>query len=42
MTERTEAAVGFGLGGRVFLTFVIVAGLIAIGASVYRLHTQAD
>ena len=40
MTERTEAAVGFGTGGRVFLTFVIVAGLIAIGSSVYDLHAQ--
>jgi putative nucleotidyltransferase with HDIG domain len=41
MTERTEAAVGFGPGGRVFLAFVIAAGLIAIAASVYQLHVQS-
>ena len=41
MTERTEAAVGFGPGGRGFLAFVITAGLIAIAASVYQLHIQS-
>src|SRR6266853_2066123 len=41
MTERTEAAVGFGSGGRLFLAFVITAGLIAIAVSVYQLHIQS-
>src|SRR5438132_73445 len=38
MTER--ATVGFGAGGRVFLTSIIAAGLMAILASVYQLHAQ--
>jgi putative nucleotidyltransferase with HDIG domain len=41
MNERTEAAVGFGPSGQFFLTFVIVAGLAAIVASVFQLHSQS-
>jgi putative nucleotidyltransferase with HDIG domain len=40
MTERTEAAPGLGTRGQMFVSFVIAAGLIAIAASVYTLHTQ--
>ena len=41
MTERADVPVGFGPRGRVFLTFVIGAGLVAIAASVYQLHVQS-
>ena len=40
MAERTEAAVGFGPGGQIFLSSVITAGLTAIVASVYQLHVH--
>jgi putative nucleotidyltransferase with HDIG domain len=40
MTEKSEAAVGLGARGRIFLAFVITGGLIVIAASVFRLHAQ--
>src|ERR1700741_5985 len=40
MIERKLAAVGFGVGGRLFLAFVIASGLIVTAVSVYQLHVQ--
>jgi putative nucleotidyltransferase with HDIG domain len=40
MIERKLAAPGFGVGGRLFLAFVIASGLIATTASVYELHVH--